>query len=86
MNTSQKFLSGIIIGVTVGAAILLLTKTDKGKDFLSDIADAADDAKDNLKSKAGSLEKQFKELIKKGKAFISDLEDKAKDITSAITD
>jgi gas vesicle protein len=86
MNTSQKFLSGIIIGVTVGAAILLLTKTDKGKDFLSDIADAADDAKDNLKDKASSLEKQFKDLIKKGKAFISDLEDKAKDLTSAITD
>jgi gas vesicle protein len=86
MNTSKKFLSGIIIGVTVGAAILLLTKTDKGKEFLSDVADAADDAKDNIKSKAGSLEKQFKELINKGKAFISDLEDKAKDITSTITD
>lgn len=86
MNTSQKFLSGIIIGVTVGAAILFLTKTDKGKEWLSDVADAADDAKVNLKDKAGSLEKQFKELIKKGRAFISDLEDKAKDITSAISD
>jgi gas vesicle protein len=86
MNTNQKFLAGIIIGVTVGAAILLLTKTDKGKEWLSDISDAADDVKDNLKDKAGSLEKQFKDLIKKGKAFISDLEDKAKDITSSIAD
>ncbi len=86
MNTSQKFLAGIIIGVTVGATILFLTKTDKGKEFLSDVADAADDAKENLKGKAGSLEKQFAELIKKGKAFIGDLEDKAKDITSVITD
>ena len=66
--------------------LLLLTKTDKGKEFLSDVADAADDAKDNLKDKASSLEKQFKDLIKKGKSFIRDLEDKAKDITSAITD
>jgi gas vesicle protein len=86
MNTNQKFLAGIIIGVTVGAAILLLTKTDKGKEWLSDMSDAADDVKDNLKNKAGSLEKQFKDLIKKGKAFISDLEDKAKDITSSIAD
>lgn len=86
MNTSQKFLAGIIIGVTVGAAILLLTKTDKGREWLSDMSDAADDIKDNVKDKAGSLEKQFKDLIKKGKDFISDLEDKAKDITSAITD
>ena len=86
MNTSQKFLAGIIIGVTVGAAILLLTKTDKGQEWLSDLSDTADDVTDNIKDKAGSLEKQFKDLIKKGKAFISDLEDKAKDITSSITD
>ncbi len=90
MNTSQKFLSGIIIGVAVGSAILLLTQTDKGKEILSGVADAAEDAKDslkdNFKDKAGSLEKQYKKLIKKGKAFINDLEDKAKDLSSTITD
>ena len=39
----------------------MLTKTDKGKELLSDISDAADDATDNIKDKAGSVEKQLKE-------------------------
>lgn len=91
MSTGQKFLSGIILGVAVGAAIILLSKTDKGQDLLSDLGDATDDikdkakdkfsdAKDGLKDKYSSLGKELKSLIKKGKSFIEDLEDKAKDI------
>lgn len=86
MNTSQKFLSGIILGVVAGVAVILLTQTSKGKEILSDMEDAAGDAKDNIKDKYSSVEKQFKELIKKGKSFINDLEDKAKDIARAVTD
>ena len=84
MNTNKKLLSGIIIGVVIGTAILLLTQTDKGKEILSDASDAADDAKEKLKDKKSSFDKQFKELVKKGKAFIDDLEDKAKDIAGSI--
>ena len=91
MSTGQKLLSGIILGVAVGAAILLLTKTDAGQDFLSDLGDATDDlkgkakdklsdAKDTFQDKYSSLGKDLKSLIKKGKAFIEDLEDKAKSI------
>lgn len=84
MNTNHKLLSGIIVGVVIGTAIILLTQTDKGKEILADLGDAADDAKESLKEKKSSFDKQFKDLIKKGRSFIEDLEDKAKDITSAI--
>lgn len=84
MNTNKKLLSGIILGVVIGTAIILLTQTEKGKGILSDLGDTADDVKDNLKDKKNSFDKQFKELIKKGKSFIEDLEDKAKDIASSI--
>ena len=83
MNTQQKFLSGIILGVAVGSAILFLTKTKKGQDFLSDVGDATEDLSDNLKDKFEGFEKEMKSIIKKGKSFIEDLEDKAKDIAGS---
>ncbi len=91
MSTGQKFLSGIILGVAVGAAIILISKTEKGQEVWSDLEDAAgdakdkakdkySDAKDTVKDKYSSIGKELKSLIKKGKAFIEDLEDKAKSL------
>ncbi len=90
MNTAQKFLGGILLGVAAGVAIALFANSDKGKEIISDVTDAASDAKDNLKSKYSDakdnlkgkysdLESQMKDLLKKGKAFIDDIEDKVKD-------
>lgn len=59
MSTGQKFLSGIILGVAVGAAIILLTKTDKGQDFLSDLSDTADDLKGKAKDKFSDAKDKF---------------------------
>ena len=79
MNSGQKFLGGIFLGVAAGVAIALFINSDKGKEVLSDVSDAAGDASENLKSKFSDFEKQLKDLLKKGKTFVEELEGKAKD-------
>lgn len=79
MNAAQKFLGGIMLGVAAGVAIALFINSDKGKEIISDVADAAGDAADNLKNKFSEFEKQAKDLLKKGKTFIEDMEGKVKD-------
>ena len=81
MNTAQKFLGGIMLGVAAGVAIALFINSDKGKEIISDVSDAASDATDNLKSKFSDFEKQAKDLLNKGKAFIDDIEGRVKDFT-----
>ena len=61
MDTGKKFLSGIIIGVAVGAAIILISKTDKGQELWSDLEDAAGDLKDKAKDKYGDAKDSFKD-------------------------
>ena len=70
MTTGQKFLGGIMLGVAAGVAIALFINSDKGKELLSDVSDAASDAGDKLKSKYSEYEDQVKDLIKKGKSFL----------------
>ena len=86
MNTSQRFLSGIILGVAAGVAIALFAQSARGREILSDVADAAGEAGENLKTKFGDFEKQAKDLLKKGKAFIEELESKAKDAAGSVLD
>lgn len=86
MNTSQKFLSGIILGVAAGVAIALFAQSSKGKEILSDVSDAAGEAGESLKNKFGDFEKQFKDLLKKGKSFLADMEGKAKDAADSVFD
>jgi gas vesicle protein len=81
MNTAQKFLGGIMLGVAAGVAIALFINSDKGKEILSDVSEAAGDATDNLKTKFSDFEKQTKELLKKGKTFLDEIEGKVKDFT-----
>ena len=59
MSTGQKFLSGIILGVAVGAAIILLSKTDKGQEIWSDIEDAAGDVKNKAKDKYSDAKDKY---------------------------
>jgi gas vesicle protein len=81
MNTAQKFLGGIMLGVAAGVAIALFINSDKGKELISDVGDAAGDAADNLKTKFSDFESQAKDLLKKGKSFLDDIEGRVKDFT-----
>jgi len=79
MIHSQKFIAGLILGAAAGAAIALFLQTEKGKEMVSDIKDAAANAGDNLKARMQAFDKEVSDLLKKGKQFVEDLEHKAKD-------
>jgi len=80
MTSGQKFLGGILLGVAAGVAIALFVNSDKGKELMNDLSDAAGDAGDKLKNKYAEYEDQVKDFIKKGKSFLKDMESKANDI------
>lgn len=82
--SSQKFIAGVIVGAAAAAAIALFLQSDKGKEIIADLKNAANDAGDNLKSKVQDFDDELNALIKKGKQFVQDLEDKAKDSISAM--
>lgn len=92
MTTGQKFLGGIMLGVAAGVAIALFINSDKGKEILSDVTDAAGDVTNKLKNKVGDVtdslknklsdyEDDFKNVLKKGKSLIKDIESTVKDFT-----
>ena len=64
----NKFLAGLVLGVAAGAAAALFLQSEKGKEVISDIKDAAGDAGAKLKSKV--------------KQFVDDLEEDTKEQTA----
>ena len=84
MNFTNKFLAGLILGAAAGAIVAAFMQTEKGKEILGDIKEAAGDAGDNIKTNWSSFEKELNSLLKKGKQFVDDLEKKARDAASSI--
>ncbi|HRH47263.1 MAG TPA: YtxH domain-containing protein [Panacibacter sp.] len=82
--SSQKFVAGLILGAAAGAAVALFLQTDKGKEILSNIKDAASDAGNNLKTTVQDFDEELNALIKKGKQFVEDLESRVKDTSSTV--
>jgi len=82
--SSQKFVAGLILGAAAGAAVALFLQTDKGKEILSNIKDAAGDVGNNLKTTVQDFDEELNALIKKGKQFVEDLESRIKDTSSTV--
>ena len=77
MNDNQKFLAGLILGTAAGIEAAMFLQSDKGKEFMSDVKDAASDVQDNLKQKLQSFDEEISALLLKGKQFVDDLENRA---------
>lgn len=83
MNFLSKFMAGVVLGAAAGAAAVLFFQSEKGKEILSDLKDAAGDAGANLKDNLKNFEEEMQDLMKKGKKFVDDLEKKAKDAAAS---
>ncbi len=62
-----KFVSGLLIGAAVGAAVVHFLNTREGKEMM-----------DNLKEDAAKIEEEFsnlaEDLIQKGRSFVDDMD------------
>ncbi len=83
MTDNQKFIAGLIIGAAAGTALAFFLQTDKGKEILSDVKEAAGNAGRDFKSKLQAFDEEFNELLRKGKQFVQDLEHEAEETTAS---
>ena len=74
MTDNQKFIAGLIIGAAAGTALAFFLQSDKGKEILGDVKEAAGSAGNSFKSKLAEFDEEFSALLKKGKQFVEDLE------------
>ncbi|HRI20965.1 MAG TPA: hypothetical protein PLA68_08415 [Panacibacter sp.] len=81
--SNQKFFAGLILGAAAGAAVAFFLQTDKGKEIIAGIKDAAGDAGNKIKTKAQDLDEDLTSLINKGKQFVEDLAADVKDTSPA---
>ena len=79
MTDNQKFLAGVLLGAAAGTAIALFLQTERGKEIISEVKDAAQGAGKTLKEKLAEFDDEISALLKKGKDFVDDLEAKAKE-------
>lgn len=79
MGGNSKFLAGILLGAAAGAAIAIFLNTEKGKEILEDIKDAAGKAGDNIKDAAKRFGDEVASVVEKGKEYAESFGDKADD-------
>ena len=84
MIGSSKFIAGLVLGAAAGTAIVLFLQSQKGKEIINDIKDAANDAGSDFRTRMQQFDEEIAELMKKGKHFIEDLEAKARDAASSV--
>jgi len=83
MDGKNKFIAGLVLGAAAGAAVALFLQTEKGKEMINAVKDAAGDTGAKLKSRLQDFDDEVSELIQKGKKFTEDLEKRAKDVASS---
>jgi gas vesicle protein len=74
MNNNQKFLAGLILGAAAGAIVALFLQSDKGKEVVSDIKDAAAKAGEKFNESMANVNEEINDLGNKGKSFAENLQ------------
>ena len=77
MSKNQKLLTGFVIGATAGAAAVLFFKTEKGKQLLSDLKNAADEIFNNFKETSSTVKDMVTDLLEEEDADEEDFKNNA---------
>ena len=75
MANNNKLLVGVLIGAAAGAAIGYLLTTEKGKEILSNLQDAAGSAGDRVKGAYDSAKSKVSETFGRSKQYAEDMKD-----------
>jgi gas vesicle protein len=73
MATNNKLLVGVLIGAAAGAAIGYLLTTDKGKELLSNLQDAAGTAGDKVRGAYDTAKSKVSESFGRSKQYAEDV-------------
>ena len=63
MSDNSKFLAGVLLGAAAGAAIGYLLTTEKGREILSDLKDAATNAAGEVKETVSKWANDVEEKV-----------------------
>ena len=74
MTNNQKFIAGILLGAAAGALATLFLQSDKGKEMLNDLKDAANEVGENLSNTANTINEVLSGLSQKSEDFVEDIE------------
>jgi len=61
MDGKSKFIAGLVLGAAVGAAVALFLQSEKGKEMMSTVKDAADDLMQKGKQFVQDLQSEDKD-------------------------
>jgi gas vesicle protein len=82
MNSNQKFLAGVLLGAAAGVALTIFFSSEKGKELVGSVADAAGGATDKIKDKFSDFKGSVSDLVEKGKNVVQSVTDKAASVIS----
>lgn len=82
MLGNSKFIAGLLVGAAAGAAIVILLNSEKGKEIIKDLKDAADKAGDELKDAASRLGAELNAVVEKGKEYADNLGQQVRDFAA----
>ena len=82
MIGNSKFLAGLLVGAAAGAAIALLLNSEKGKEIIADLKEAANKAGDKLQDAASRLEAELEAIVDKGKDYADNLGQQVREFTA----
>jgi gas vesicle protein len=73
MAKNNKLLVGVLIGAAAGAAIGYLLTTEKGKEILSNLQDAAGTATDRVKGAYDTAKNKVSDTFGKSKQYAEEM-------------
>ena len=79
MLGNSKFIAGLLVGAAAGAAIAILLNSEKGKEIISELKNAAEKAGDNLKDAANRLGDELSAIVGRGGEYADNISGQVKD-------
>jgi len=73
MLGNSKFIAGLLVGAAAGAAIAILLNSEKGKEIISELKNAAEKAGDDLKDAANRLGAELSAVVGRGREYADNI-------------
>lgn len=80
MKENHHFLTGLILGVLAGSALVAFFNSDKGKELLEDLTGKAATLKDELKEDITNADESLQQMLAKAKQVVTEIEQRLNEV------